>query len=184
MQTMISPFNKFMTYKLLKFNEDYADEHNVPALACMTNDDYIKWLMTPSGIPNENYEQELIEYNNKVDLYKQSLQKWRDRGVYYKNFDDFTLEDRQYIKENPLEYISERDRPKKCKSYLQVYLGNGGDYFKESYEHLYLMSEFVEHGVVKVMNVSEEFFNTFQKARLSDLSLCNIFAINNQEFED
>lgn len=31
-------------YYLLTFNEDYADEHDVPALACFTQEQYDKWL--------------------------------------------------------------------------------------------------------------------------------------------
>lgn len=33
-------------YYLLTFNEDWADEHNVPALACMDEQEYKRWRET------------------------------------------------------------------------------------------------------------------------------------------
>lgn len=52
-------------YYLLTFNDDYADEHNVPALECMTQDEYEKWLEEPCTKLNPNYEEELIAYRAK-----------------------------------------------------------------------------------------------------------------------
>ena len=39
-----------MKHYLLTFNEDYADEHDVPALAVMTEDEYAKWSKTRLNI--------------------------------------------------------------------------------------------------------------------------------------
>jgi hypothetical protein len=35
-----------MNFYLLTFNEDWADEHNVPALACMSQKEYDEWAKT------------------------------------------------------------------------------------------------------------------------------------------
>ncbi len=37
-------------YYLLVFNEDYGDEHDVPALACFNQKQYDKWLKTKQSI--------------------------------------------------------------------------------------------------------------------------------------
>lgn len=39
-----------MKYYLLTFNEDWADEHNVPALACMNEKEFEKWSKTKLSI--------------------------------------------------------------------------------------------------------------------------------------
>lgn len=104
-----------MKYYLLKFNEDYADEHDVPALACFTEDEFEEWKLKSS-------------------------------------YDD---ED-------------------EC-STICAYLGNSGDGFGESFNELNFMSEFIEAGYVEVFEVDENFYNLFHKAKLSDVSLCNIF---------
>jgi hypothetical protein len=36
--------DKLKEFYLLTFNEDWADEHDVPALACMDQEEYDKWL--------------------------------------------------------------------------------------------------------------------------------------------
>lgn len=132
-----------MNYKLLTFCEDWADEHNVPALACMTEEEYNTWLQTASGELNPNFDEELKEW----------------------------------YEENKKRYVSQYSLPKRVTSNLNAWLGNSGDCFEEQYEHLYLMKEFVEAGIVKVFDVSEEFYNMFHKAQLSGLSMCNVFCI-------
>ena len=58
-----------MKYYLLTFNEDWADEHNVPALACFTEEQYNKWLERPSGKLNKNYDQEMEDFNLQKEKY-------------------------------------------------------------------------------------------------------------------
>ena len=96
--------------KLLIFNEDWADEHNVPALEVMTDEEYNIWCKKPS----EN---------------------------------------------------------------LCAYLGNSGDGFEENFTNYYLYEEFVKANIVKVTEITEDFYNTFKAAKLSYLSLCNIFEL-------
>jgi hypothetical protein len=104
-----------MEYYLLRFNEDWADEHNVPALACM----------------NEN------KFNN-----------WKQR-----------------------------------KLSIHAHLGNNGDGFMEEEQGL-TGTECIKHGYVKKFIVDEEFYKTFNKAKLKDLSLSNIFDDDNQYEDD
>lgn len=91
---------------LLVFDEDYADEHDVPALACMTEEEYDKWLETPSGKLNPNYGEELAKY-----LQDQAL-PYTERK------------------------INSWDRPKKVRSRMHAYLGNGGDYNEKGFKVL------------------------------------------------
>lgn len=46
-------------YYLLTFNEDWADEHNVPALACMTEEEFESWkeedTVSERGTDDESY---------------------------------------------------------------------------------------------------------------------------------
>jgi hypothetical protein len=65
--------------------------------------------------------------------------------------------------------------PNKVKSNLCAYLGNSGECFDEQFSNYYLNKEFVEAGIVKVYEVSEDFADTFKVANLDRLSLCNIF---------
>lgn len=127
-----------MKYYLLIFNDDYADEHNVPALEVMTQEEFDKWKETPSGVLNKNYEKELQEFRAK-----------KSYGYFY--------------------------APKKLEfSFLYAFLGNGGDNFNDSYKNFYLMKEFIGN-CVEVKEISEEFYKTFKKNNLNQLSLCNIF---------
>jgi hypothetical protein len=162
-----------MKYYLLIFNEDYADEHNVPAIACMTEEKYQKWLKTPSGELNENYESEMKIYNEELEKYNNLIKQYQDKGIYNKSWSKFTEEELEWGHENPLEFSY--DEPKKVTSNLNARLGNNGDFFEEDYEHLYLMEEFVDANLVKVTEVNEDFYNTFNKVNLSQINLCNIF---------
>jgi hypothetical protein len=162
-----------MKYYLLIFNEDYADEHNVPAIACMTEEKYQKWLKTPSGELNEDYESEMKIYNERLEKYNNLIKQYQDKGIYHKPWSKHTEEELEWSKQNPLEHPY--DQPKKVTSDLNARLGNSGDYFEEDYEHLYLMEEFVDANLVKVTEVNEDFYNTFNKVNLSQINLCNIF---------
>lgn len=166
-------------YYLLTFDDDWADEHDVPALACMTEEQYSKWLVTKNGDLNTDYEQQKVEWD---DLQRRQQEFWKElyaRGLYSKQFKNYTPEETLWYNTNKVDYVSHRDAPKKvtnCK--MRAYLGNGGDCFDEGYDHMYLMSEFIVNGNVKVMEVDESFYNTFHKANLSSLSLCNVFEID------
>lgn len=159
-------------YYLLTFNEDWADEHDVPALACMTTSEYKEWLETPSGDIDSEYDKKLADFREKCDkwnIYQEAASKAaRDK----------TLESRKAADELICPYVnSYHDEPSRINSHLYASLGNNGEGFGESYQHLYLMKEFVEEKYVKITKVNEEFYRTFHKANLASLSLCNIFTI-------
>jgi len=169
-----------MKYYLLTFNEDYGDEHDVPALSCMTEKEYNNWLETPSGELNINYELELEKFNTNKKIRdtfsikcKQILgDNWN--SIPFTQWSDDLLKEYKELPKN-----SFRDYPTKLNSSkMYASLGNSGECFYENYMNYYLMKEFVEANLVKILEVTEEFYNIFYKANLNNLSLCNVFKIN------
>lgn len=169
-----------MKYYLLTFNEDYADEHDVPALSCMTEEDYNKWLETPSGELNPNYELEIEEFNNNkkiTDAFNIKAKQILGDNWGSKQFTTWPKDLFEEYKKLPKN--NQWDYPKKLKdSNLYASLGNSGDGFNESYMNHYLMKDFVDNNDVEVLEVTEDFYNIFHKAKLDNLSLCNVFKIN------
>ena len=172
-------------YKLLTFSEDYADEHNVPALECMTEEQYQKWLLTPSGTLNPDYEANKLLEEDYEKQWKDFWQHLTDKG-YTIESGGRTFANTQEIPKDDLETLAyekkvralERIRNNyKVHSNMYANLGNSGDGFGESYSTYYLMEEFVEHNLVTVTDVDKSFYDTFHKANLNRLSLCNVFRI-------
>lgn len=167
-----------MTHKLLVFNRDHADEHNVPALACMTNDQYVDWLDTPAAIRNEDYDGTIEKFTADFEAYQSAKKQWQEKGLYTKQRSQFTDEETQWANENPIKYINEYHKPVEYYSKIIAYLGNGSDGFSEQFDNMPSTIDFVNAGIVKVFDVSEEFYNMFHTADLSRLSLCNIFKLD------
>ena len=151
-----------MKYYLLQFNEDYADEHDVPALNCFTQGEYDKWLVKSFAEKNENYdpaataryEQNKRDWEAFVKAAEGKSQEWqRDNAP-------------KYV---PFPYQQEHN------STLYAKLGNSGDNFGEKFDHLLTGQDFVNAGKVIVTEVSENFFTTFSETKLYRLSLCDIF---------
>lgn len=169
-------------YYLLTFDQDYADEHDVPAIECMTEEQYNKWLETPSGKLNPKYEELMVNYNNyqeaKKDLDLRIRSSLGDRWVtvQFTQWPPDLLKDYNELHKTYGYNSSWPRHPQKVRSFLRANLGNSGDGFEENFQHLYLMREFVEQGIVKVFEVNEDFYNTFHKAELKRLSLCNVFS--------
>jgi len=154
-----------MKYYLLTFNEDYADEHDVPALACFNEKQFNKWKKTESGILTKNLEEKKKAYRAKQKAYDD----------YWK----LSTAKREKVKQP--EYYSPREAPQKLRvSGIRAHLGNSGDGFEGSFRDLFLMEEFIKKGYVEVTEVDANFYKIFNKARLSDLSLSNIF---DEDFE-
>ena len=162
-------------YYLLTFCEDWADEHNVPALDCKTEEQYQAWLKRPSGKLNPKYEEQMARYQANEDL----------NTNFWKTLKEAGIENTMKIPKNNLQLVNLEKRyrsehkymrmPPKVLSCLSANLGNSGDGFGEGYSNHYLMEEFVADGSVAVTPVDEEFYNVFHKAKLDNLSLCNIF---------
>lgn len=167
--------------KLLIFNEDWADEHNVPALEVMTDEEYEIWCKKPSGTLNPNYEEEKQAYEEREQKNKDFWNLLLNKGYIIDGSANINA-----IPENDLEtllivreYRKLRFKafPDKVKSNLYAYLGNSGGGFEESFNNFYLFEEFVKANIVEVTEITEEFYNTFKAAKLSSLSLCNIFTL-------
>jgi hypothetical protein len=159
--------------KLLTFNENYGDEHNVPALACFTEQEYETWLETEMINPNPKYEIQNAEYLLKMEKYNKFKDGLTERGLWNKRKDAYTDEERQWVEDNNCEYVYER--PKRGESLLYAYLGNSGECFGESYTHCRYGKDFITNGYVKVFDVNQDFYQYFKLANLDSLSLCNIF---------
>lgn len=169
-----------MKYYLLTFNEDYADEHDVPALSCMKEEDYNKWLETPSGELNPNYESELEQFNIDKQIRDNFNIKARQilgdgwGSIQFTKWPEDLLKEYEKLPSN-----NQWNYPQKLKnSNLYASLGNSGECFNENYMNYYLMKDFVDNNDVKVLEVTEEFYNIFHKAKLNNLSLCNVFEID------
>lgn len=166
-----------MKYYLLTFNEDYADEHNVPGVACFTEKEYKEWLTTPSGKLNPKFEEQKAAHEVQRKKYEDFTKELKERKLYNTPIANFPSADKIWYERNKVDYVSQYSVPRRVTSYLRAHLGNGGDCFEESYQHLYLMSEFVDAKIVDVTEVDKSFYDTFKKAGLSSLSLTNVFDI-------
>lgn len=167
-------------FYLLSFDEDYGDEHDVPAIECFTEEQYKQWLETPSGKLNESYEKELTNYENYIQekkvLVEKCIEVLGDKWghIPFTSWPKDLLEEHLGLEEK-FGYTNRwPEPPKKCSSFLRAYLGNSGECFEESFEQYYLCKEFVGK-VVNVIEVNEDFYKTFHEVNLSRLSLCNIF---------
>jgi len=164
-----------MKYYLCTFNPDYADEHNVPALACFTEEEYNVWLESPASKINKNYDEELKAFNNSVEKYDTFQKGLKARDLYTKPPANFTPEEKAWCDANYAPYMSSYGGPKKGDSYLRAWLGNSSDCFGESYDNYLFMKDFVADNTVQVTEVNESFYNFFHAVDMSGLSLCNIF---------
>lgn len=158
-------------YYLLVFNEDFADEHNVPALACMNEDDYQTWLQSSVSRPNAKYEEELAEYNSDREKYENYLKEGK------KIYDELGIKAyREYLSKN---YVSSVLRkPKKGYSLIYAHLGNNGGEFGEMFDDYITGKDLVDDNTVKVTEVPEIFYTIFHENKLHDLSLTNVFNID------
>ena len=164
-----------MKYYLLTFNENWADEHNVPALQCFTEEEFDEWKNTKIIQETENYEQELGDFEQKLKEYQLYQQGLKDRNLEYRALNQLSDDERSWMKSNQRPYVSPRDKPKKGESLIYAWLGNSGDCFGEQFENFTFARELVDANIVKMVEVDKSFHTTFHKANLSGLSLCNVF---------
>ena len=166
-----------MKYYLLTFNEDWADEHNVPALDCKTEEEYNNWLKTPSGKLNDDFQNQKLKYEENENL----------NNVFWETLKKENIENTMLIPKDRIDLINLEKRyrsnykyikyPSRVNSHINAWLGNSGDSFEEQFNNLYLMEEFAAKGIVEVTEVNENFYDIFHRANLSNLSLCNIFEL-------
>lgn len=170
-----------MNYYLLMFNEDWADEHSVPALAVMNEKEFDTWKMSHKGTLRPEYEEEMKLFNAFKEAKKNiDLECKRVLGDNWgsKRFDTWPEELRERYQNLPSKFgfkNSFPNHPQKIVSNLHAYLGNSGQCFEEDYSHLLTGEDFIEVGMVSIVEIDESFYTTAKKAKLSNLSLCNIF---------
>ena len=158
-------------YYLLTFNENFADEHDVPALACMNEDNYQAWLKSLVSRPNPTYEQELLKYNSERERYENYLKEGK------KIHEELGIEAyRKYMSKN---YVSSvLQKPKKGYSLIRAYLGNNSEGFNEMFTDYETGKDLVDDNTVKVTEVPEIFYTIFHENKLHSLSLANVFNID------
>lgn len=161
-------------YKLLIYNSDFGDEFNVPSLNVMTEEEYNKWLETPTGIFNENYEQDIEEYIASAFKYEKFVKELKDRDLWTKPVKDYTEEEALWIENNRVHYPSHNPPTRIESSYIIAYLGNISDYFEESFLNYEYFKDLVKDSTVKVFDIDEAFYNNFKKFELDRISLCNV----------
>lgn len=178
--------NKFY---LLTFNDDYGDEHNVPALACFDQATFDQWLNSSLGTPNPNYEtqhQNYTAYQQARNLLNEKIKsvlgdKWG--SVQFQNWPAELLTEYNSLPQQfgyDKSYINPPQKLSNCN--LSAWLGNGGDCFEENYMNYSNCQELISNKHVTVTEVEESFYTTFHKVNLDSLSLCNIFELNRLVF--
>lgn len=163
-----------MSFYLLTFNENWADEHNVPALACFNEEQFQNWKQTEILELDQEYEIKLEIFNEKYNKYENWVKFLKSKDLWTKKRDEWPEEYRNLV--SP-QYTGSWQKPKKGISYIYHGLGNGGEGFKEKFGDYETPNELIDDGIVTVTEVSEDFYTTFNKQHLYDLSLCNIFKL-------
>ena len=171
-----------MKYFILTFNEDWADEHDVPALEAMTEVEYNKWLSKEFGELNLNYEKEIANYKayqaakKELDLEIKTI--LGDRRSFIR-FSEWPKELAEKYNGLPQKYGYTKAWPaypkKVSDSEIYAQLGNNGQNFNEQFNHCFTGQDFIDKNYVSVTEVNKEFYKTFNDIVLSSLSLCNIF---------
>jgi hypothetical protein len=165
------------SYYLLTFNEDYADEHDVPALACMNQNEFNEWKEKPLGRINENYDEEKADYEIKQKALEEIHQEIKEKvgknwpSIQFNKWPKDLYERYQKMETFP------RSPSKVNESSLFAWLGNSGEGFEENYRQYAFAKELVEAGIVKITPVNKKFWETFHEANLANLGLCNVFEL-------
>ena len=172
--------------KLLLFNQDHGDEHNVPALECFTDFEFREWCEKKMAHVNPNYDQEMEVYNARQEAIVAFQKGLYERKMLYIPLSSFTPEQKLWYDEN---FVKQAyyEKPSKGVSYLTAYLGNSSDGFSEGYNDMLTGQDFIDRGLVTVHEVSNDFVRDFRRVDLGSLSLCNIFEeldIDEDDYED
>lgn len=171
-----------MKHYLAIFNQDYADEHTVPAIACFNQEEYDNWCATKITKLDPNYASKKVEFDTKMkaftDYNNEYNQKIKDNGG--KSNDEIIV----WSKENYVKSIYSFHAPKQGKSLLRAWLGNSGECFEEGYEIYHTGKNMVDARVINVTEVSKDFYNTFKLVDLDQINLCNVFEIEDDSDED
>lgn len=171
-------------YYLLEFDQNWADEHDVPAVDCFSQEEYDRWLAFDFRTDNPKYDEQYLVWKEAHDKYTSYLKGLNDRGLMSTPRNKFTIEDDIWARENEAPYVSSYNTPSPGRSKLNAYLGNSGDGFEKSFTHCKYGRDFITYDIVSVTEVDASFYEIFHKAQLASLSLCNIFDMDAIEDDD
>jgi hypothetical protein len=158
-------------YYLLIFNEE-LEGVALPSQACFDEKDMNIWLNSPSGDLSGTYEEELVQWEEQKARKEALIEEYKKRDMWNVPTYKLTPEQRMWQSKNWIPYVPAK--PARVYSDVNSNFPNEdsltailGDY--------YLMAEMVANKVVEVQEVSEEFYHTFNKARMFRLSMTDIF---------
>lgn len=164
---------------LLIFKQDWANEFNIPALACMTEYEFERWKEKKLGIINEKYEEQIQAYNIQVQKREEFVEQLKSKNLYNTPYNKYTDEEKEWYQKNKVDMVSFRNAPKKLKRcYVYASVGDSGEYFQDYLMNFTHCKDLLHANIVKLFVVDDEFKKVFDAARLSNLSLCNIFNFN------
>lgn len=166
---------------LLTFNENWADEFDVTALACMTEEEFKEWKNKNLGIINEDYDKEIKEYEVKLKKRTEFVEELKKRNLYYTSYNHFTENEKKWYQENKVPALNYRPT-KLAECFISTYLGNSGEGFEEPFMNYEKARDLLEASIVHVTVVDDNFKAVFDAANLSNLSLCNVFEIDENEW--
>lgn len=177
-----------MKYYLLTYNRYFADEHRVPALACMNEDEYNTWLDTQISFEPDDYQSQVEEFQRNKARATEIRETLRDQGVWGFGYQPMTPEQKSLMEEWKSVEPKSRYTPQRM-SAITAFLGNSGDGFDDEFGIYKFAKELVDNKIVKVTQVSIDFFNTFYSNGLGSLSLTNIFDVQSikermEDFKD
>jgi len=162
-------------YKLLTFREDWEDEFDIIATAVMTDLEYINWTLLTNSELNPDYENENKEYLDKLSTRKLVQEEITKAGYenIYKAYDADPIKFKHLYRRYNNAYVYEK--PDKYFSNIYAYTGNCGEAFEKQFNEYHYNYELVNNHIVEVIDVSEEFFNTYKKSDLQNFVMCNVF---------
>jgi len=165
-------------FYLLTFNEDWADEHNVPALACF-NEETFDLFRNKKFISDEELEEKkegLEKYKQYCELCKNISEKTKNKIKDFPNESYYNVQAKILAEENlSMNFFYKGVKQPILDVDIRAYLGNNGGDFNEEFQDCFTGQDFIDKKYVKVIEVDKSFYDTFNTASLSRLSLCSIF---------
>lgn len=165
-----------MKYYALTFNEDWADEHNIPALAVMNQDEYFTWLNASltEGKDSKEYLEAKALKEELMDDAKRYMYMRIDKTIPEEELNEIRSKERsnREAANNIHLYNYEKAYPAVHGCFGNHEVTIGQDLLDEGHREC---SSLVERELVNVTEITEDFYNTFNKLGLSNLSMCNLF---------
>lgn len=181
-------------YYLLKFQEDWADEFDISAIACFTEEEFEEWKETLLIDITEEEVPKYKEWRKRLKKADKELEKaekehhkvWASRMDALKDH-KLVGKDAEWLKshakyEKAQDIYSDTLDWMDADCILYTYLGNYGEGFFDIDRGIYhgelYAKELIDSGLIYVEEVSEDFYRDFHKHALDSVSLCNIFILD------